>query len=762
MRPLVADDAEEIGGHRLLARLGAGGMGVVYLARTPGGRLVALKTIRAEHAADPAFRVRFRREVNAVRGLREAHGPGARWVVPVLAADPEAREPWLTTEFVPGPSLVEAVEAVEAVEPVEPVEPVEAVELVKADEMHGGFGALPPKAVRALGSRLADALAAVHDAGLVHRDVKPANVLLALDGPRLIDFGIAHASGATALTAPDAVVGTPGFLAPEQAQARAGAVGPPSDVFSLGGVLAYAASARRPFGTGLAAGVLFRTVHEAPDLTRVPAELRPVIAACLAKDPAERPTAQQLARALRDPRVPLGQDGDDWLPPALLRAVATRSAQALDIPTPRRAPRPPATREAPAAPAPVPQEASRNAPAPSRRRVLLLAGAAASVLATGGGITAYRAATGNGGAGSGAGLPVHTLGFQADLSGAGETDGVAQERGARLAVQAHNARPGITFRLALEPADDRGDPARAEQAARRLIDAGASAVLGLATPAAAVAAAPHYQDARTAMVLISADGAELTARDERLTTLCVTRAPESYLVLPLASYLTAERPVDRTAVIDDRAAGGTGAALAARLDRTPPNEGATGVHPVAADSDDFVPAVRAALTADAQAVVLTSTSPERAARCARALADADFTGPRLGTWHLMRPAFLEQAGAAAEGWLFGTPFTDPASVAAGFRTAHREAYGTAPARWSPEAYDAVGLVARALEELGAGSDVDPGAVAQRLFSVSYDGLAKPLRFTGDGTRTLEQRTGYFLFQARDGAFRFLGRSDELG
>ncbi|MDQ1051176.1 serine/threonine protein kinase [Streptomyces sp. V4I2] len=150
MRPLTSDDPEEIGGHRLLARLGAGGMGVVYLARTAGGALVALKTIRAEHAADPVFRTRFRREVTAVRGLT------GRWLVPVVAADTEGREPWLATEFVPGPSLAEAVDA---------------------------FGALPVAAVRTLGSRLADALTAVHDAGVVHRDVKPGNVLLALDGP---------------------------------------------------------------------------------------------------------------------------------------------------------------------------------------------------------------------------------------------------------------------------------------------------------------------------------------------------------------------------------------------------------------------------------------------------------------------------------------------------------------------------------------------------------------------------------------------------
>ncbi|WP_344296104.1 serine/threonine-protein kinase, partial [Streptomyces synnematoformans] len=267
MRALRADDPEELGGHTLLARLGAGGMGVVYLARTGDGTLVALKVIRPEHAANPAFRARFRREVRLASGLT------GRWVVPVTAADTEARAPWLATAFVPGPALLEAVD---------------------------GYGPLPPHAVGALGARLAEALAEVHAAGLVHRDVKPGNVLLTLDGPRLIDFGIAHDSGATALTAPDAVIGTPGYLAPEQISAG-GRAGPASDVFALGCVLAYAATGRRPYGGGNAAAVLYRTVHEAPDLAGLeglPPGMRTAVTDCLAKDPGDRPTAAELAAAL--------------------------------------------------------------------------------------------------------------------------------------------------------------------------------------------------------------------------------------------------------------------------------------------------------------------------------------------------------------------------------------------------------------------------------------------------------------------------------
>ncbi|MEU5083243.1 MULTISPECIES: bifunctional serine/threonine-protein kinase/ABC transporter substrate-binding protein [Streptomyces] len=722
MRPLAADDPEDIGGHRLLARLGAGGMGVVYLARSGGGTLVALKVIRAEHAADPAFRARFRREVTAVRGL------SGRWLVPVVAADPEARSPWLATEFVPGPALAEAVD---------------------------GHGALPVTAVRVLGSRLAEALTAVHAAGLVHRDVKPGNVLLGLDGPRLIDFGIALAAGATALTAPDAVVGTPGFLSPEQARARAEEVGPPSDVFSLGCVLAYAASARRPFGTGHAAAVLFRTVHEDPDLRDVPAGLRPLIESCLAKDPARRPAAARVRAALQDPRTRLARDAGPagggaggWLPPAVLRLVAERSARALDIPAPRRA----APEVAVAGPAPT---APAGQGAPGRRRVLAVGGAAASVLALGGGTAAYLTL----GQRSATGLPVHTLGFQADLSGADETDGVAQERGARLAVAHHNARAGIAFRLALDTFDDRGDATRARQAAERFTKAAVRAVLGPDTTTAARAAAPRYQTARTAMVLVSLDDPRLD-EDDTLRTLRSTRAPEQFLALALTAYLTSVRPVGRTAVIDDRAAGRVGSDLADSLTRRPPNEGTTRVYPVPAGSEDFSPAVRAALADRAQAVVFTGTSAGRAARCARALAEAGFAGPRLGTWHIMRPDFLREAGTAAQGWVFGAPFTDPGSVSGAFRAAYRAAYGTAPGRWAPEAYDAVGLVARALESLGGRAGVTAGAVAERLSDLTYQGLAKSLRFTA-GSIDTPRGEGYFLYQTEGDGFRFLGRSDRF-
>ncbi|WP_456293764.1 ABC transporter substrate-binding protein [Streptomyces niveus] len=486
----------------------------------------------------------------------------------------------------------------------------------------------------------------------------------------------------------------------------------------------------------------------------------------------ERPTVRDVAAMLDDPRASLarnitgGRDEEGWLPSAVLRVIAERSARALDVPTPPRGPRPAqGDDDSPTATAhsvscgPVP----RYARPPTRRRVLLMGGAAASAVAVGGGVTAYltarRGSTGDSGS-QGGHLPVHTLGFQADLSGSDKQNGVAQERAARLAVEQHNKRAGITFRLALDTVDDRGVPARAEKAARRLTEAGAGAVIGLGTPAAALAAAPVYQEARTAMVLISSDGAEFMGAELNLTTLRVTRGPESSLAVPLMSYSSGQQ-VEHTAVIDDQAAGRAGSVLVSSLSDAS-RSGDTSVHTVAADSVDFAPAVRDALAAKAQAVVFSGTSPERAARCARALAEAGFTGPRLGTWRVMSPAFLQRAGSAGQDWVFATPFTDPAGVSRTFRAAYREKYGTAPGRWAPEAYDGVGLVARTLKDLGGAADIEPVAVAQRLFDAEYEGIAKTLRFSTDGTNALEPgRPVYFLFQAKGQSFRFLGRYDEV-
>ncbi|MDX2780153.1 protein kinase, partial [Streptomyces caniscabiei] len=266
MERLRSSDPARIADHRLLGRLGAGGMGVVYLARTSAGSLVALKVLAAEYAEDAGFRERFRREVEVARRV------DSPWAVPLIAADADAEAPWLATAYVPGPSLAEAV------------------------AVHGPLG---EHGLRVLGGRLALALAEVHRAGLVHRDLKPGNVLLAADGPRLIDFGIARAPEDSGLTATGLVVGTPGYLSPEQAEGRGGrTVGPPSDVFSLGCVLAFAATGRPPFGTGALDALLYRAVHDPADLDGVPAPLGALLSRCLEKDPADRPEVAELIREL--------------------------------------------------------------------------------------------------------------------------------------------------------------------------------------------------------------------------------------------------------------------------------------------------------------------------------------------------------------------------------------------------------------------------------------------------------------------------------
>lgn len=262
---LRPSDPATIGGYRLLERLGAGGMGAVYLAKTPGGRLLAIKAIHPQIASDPDFRQRFRREVAAARTVN------GLYTAIVVDADPDADTPWFATAFIKGPTLAQAVET---------------------------GGPLDLTALLALAGGLTEALQAIHVAGLVHRDLKPSNVLLAEDGPRVIDFGISRAWSATELTTSGMIIGTPSYMSTEQA--RGGSIAPASDVFSLGAVLAFAATGQGPYGYGSAEAIIYRILHAEPDLTAVPELIRPLIAACLAKDPERRPTPRQMLDRLQE------------------------------------------------------------------------------------------------------------------------------------------------------------------------------------------------------------------------------------------------------------------------------------------------------------------------------------------------------------------------------------------------------------------------------------------------------------------------------
>jgi outer membrane protein assembly factor BamB len=346
VEPLAAGDPRNVGGYRLQARLGAGGMGRVFLGFSAAGRPVAVKVVHAELAADPAFRARFGREVASARAVSGA------FTAPVVAAGPGDDPPWLATVFVAGPSLAEAVSVA---------------------------GPLPEGAAWRLAAGLAEALAEIHGRGLVHRDLKPANVLLALDGPRVIDFGISRALEATVMTATGLVVGTPAFMSPEQA--ADGQVGPASDVFSLASLLVFAVTGTGPFGHGPAPSLLYRVVHAEPALDRVPAGLRELTAACLAKDPAARPALAQVMDAITAGAPPLAASLASFWPgtladlirahqarldaqlarpaapaPAVAALASAAAAASAPAPPPAPAPAAPTPAPAPAAPPPRPQD----------------------------------------------------------------------------------------------------------------------------------------------------------------------------------------------------------------------------------------------------------------------------------------------------------------------------------------------------------------------------------------------------------------------
>ncbi|MFI8357041.1 serine/threonine-protein kinase [Streptomyces cyaneofuscatus] len=403
IRPLVAGDPERIGPYPLLGRLGAGGMGRVYLARSAGGRTVAVKVVHEEHISNGEFRARFRREIEAARRV------GGRYTTPVLDADADADHPWVATGYVPGPSLEQAVRE---------------------------HGPLPAESVHALAEGLLRALRGIHAAGIVHRDLKPSNVLLTVDGPRVIDFGIARAlqvSVESLLTSTGMVIGSPGFMAPEQILGEETGTG--ADVFALGCVLMYAATGQLPFGNGASNqhAVMYRIVESAPDLSQVgDAALRELIGRCLTKKPAERPGVEALLAGAGTSESPgAALRGGAWLPPQLLARLARQAAVLLDADVPRAAEavpvpgaeagpvrvsvaeaeaeaeaEPAPETEAEAAPAPEPEAAPEVAPAPAldpapppalvvsagepggkaprrRRRTWVVAAAVLAVLATG-------------------------------------------------------------------------------------------------------------------------------------------------------------------------------------------------------------------------------------------------------------------------------------------------------------------------------------------------------------------------------------------
>lgn len=709
LQPLLPSDPSAIAGYRLLGRLGAGGMGVVYLGRTDNGELAAVKVTHADQAEQADFRARFRREVDAARRV------ASPWAVPVTGADPDAPEPWMATAFVPGPSLGEAVLA---------------------------HGPLPERSVRLLGGALARALAAVHAAGLVHRDVKPGNVLLAVDGPRLIDFGIARTTGETALTSTDMVVGTPGFLAPEQAEARAAEIGPPSDVFALGCLLAHAATGRPPFGTGAVDALLYRTVHDEPDLAGVPAGLLDLVRGCLAKDPAQRPTAEEIGVRLTEDAPGAAAD---WLPAPVVRTIAERSAAMLALPEID-------TTQLGASSDPVGQ------PAPGRRKFLLLATGAA-VVAAGGGIAAWAALRDDDKDRKAAPAPKKrrwVVGVHADLTGPAKDIGRAQERGARLAVERFNARADKPFTLELKVSDDGGDSDRALAAARVLTgDPDVLGVIGPTSDYTGLAALPAYDEALLPVITVSA-GLNLLTNPAGGQGLSMVQACPQHILAGsgLAYYVLTKTRSIRPGILQERTDDTYawqyigGANFGFRQGKVVPVP-----RVVPGPTTDYKRVLGGMMAEGMDAYVHCGLTPS-AALAARALDDLGFTGMRAAGQHVFGPRFLAEAGDAAEGWFLGAPVVDPATrkEAAALVGAHRKKYGTAPDFYTGENFDMTNLLIQEVEKAAKGGKrPDRSALVSPLRKAKYTGVMGGYVFDPESGQL--GAAGTFMYVVENGRYK---------
>ncbi|MFI7277186.1 ABC transporter substrate-binding protein [Streptomyces sp. NPDC049879] len=665
MRDLEPPDPRRIGAYRLLAQLAEGRTGVVHVARTQGGPPVALKVIRPEHVHAPGFRPRFERDVAAARHVRH------RYLVTVMAADTAGRIIWAAYPHFPGPTLPRAVAT---------------------------RGPLPVRTVRILGAALAQALRAVHAAGLSHRDVRPGHVLLAPDAPRLTGFG---GSG----------------ILPTGRDTEA-----PRDILGLGHVLALAAAGRPAHAPG---------GEEAPDLADVPRALLEVVQACLAADPLVRPTAADLCAELAE-RRPFG-----WLPPAVARDVVERYAAPLPALCAADTREDPAAKERPG------EERPSTRPFPRRRAALLL-GAGALALAGAGtaGLARRRTKAPRG--------ERYVIGLQADLTGPHAVLGTGQEHGVTIAVEELAVLGTLPFAVGTRVVDDGGDPRHGAEAARELAaDKAVMAVIGPTTDAVADAVAAVYGRARLPLFALSAAGFGTGPGTE---TVLRGRPGAARAARAVARLLGAELGAARVGFVEPVPDGGTGTRRTDAVRTALGGSGVTAlptVRPPAAG--DMGPAA-AWLTAEHADAVLYTGPPAGAGRLAAALRAAGFTGAGLAGQRALAPPFWAEAGEAAEGWHFVTPWCDPDAdpAARGFAAAHRGRFGIRPDPYAAEAYDAVRFLADAMARLRGSAALSRRGLVDGLRAGARWGIGRQLAFDAAGNYTGAGPVAYLYRVTGDG------------
>ncbi|MFD2686389.1 branched-chain amino acid ABC transporter substrate-binding protein, partial [Streptomyces phyllanthi] len=470
----------------------------------------------------------------------------------------------------------------------------------------------------------------------------------------------------------------------------------------------------------------------------------------------------------------VGEGGGGWLPGTLLRLIARRSAAVLALPsveatevsgTSGTSGTSGASEPTGSASGDAPLSGTAERPEGTTRRRFLVLGSTAGVLAAGGTAAWWTTLRPNGTATppTGARLPRLVVALQADLTGSRKTTGRAQENGVRLAVEHFNSRTGRGFDLALQVHDDAGSAAKAVRVAKRLADdERVLAVLGPTTDACAQAVLGQYQKALLAMVCVSVGLGNVPASSERV--FAATRPPDDTLAAPIVAYLVRTAKARARVLIDDEAEGDFSWEICTRVsEATRSTPGTTSRRTLAAgdDSADAFRALAEEVTDSGADAVVFGGGYARAAKLARALRSAGYSGARLATQRAFDPRFLTSAGAAAEGWVFSTAFLDPTRVtsAKSFVAAYRERFdGVAPPWYAAEAYEATLFLARAMTAPGA-SGAERGAIVRRLRETDYRGITKRLRYTASST--VYNLDGLYLFRSSDGRFRYLGQYEDF-